>query len=396
MRHRKFFIVAIVIALLLTSVPPPTYADIAPPEQSPGSSISPSGKTKVQMLAEKVEFDLQPLHSGSDDYILVTAEFVMLNRGTSDENLQVRFPLDAYNFLEPIPLIQNFKVVVNGIQTTTTIVKEKFAGCPLDDCPLVSWASFNAEFPMQQQVVVRVTYELQPVRISTALGTFNYVLETGAGWYGVIGKATFIMRLPYKATLDNAKGNWIADKAPEYRYNEIRWYAESIEPSGKFNLGFNVVYPDVWRQLLSAQAKVNSVPNNPTAWASLGEAYVETAERFHGSWDLRQLRLSLKAYIQAIKLDPLSAEKYARVAELQWWIELRNDPACVATLPDRKFNLQEILPPLSLALAIDKTNSRAENLLSELESCVGKKITLPKPDSRIMAMLVSPTPTPKP
>src|SRR5919199_71658 len=41
-------------------------ADIAPPEQPPGSNISPGGQTQVWMRAEEVVIDVRPRAGGGD------------------------------------------------------------------------------------------------------------------------------------------------------------------------------------------------------------------------------------------------------------------------------------------------------------------------------------------
>lgn len=389
-----------VIILVLTASPMPVRADVAPPEQTPGSSIDPASQTKVQMVTERVEFDLQTLQFGYDGselsgYVAVEAEFIMLNRGLADETLQVRFPLDPYNYMGA-PKIENFRAFVNGVEAPITTVEEAFLDCPIQDCPLVSWATFAATFPVQQQIVIRVTYNLIPMRVSSSFGTFNYILETGAGWYGVIGSATFVLRLPYKASPENAIGRWAADPTPEYRYNEIRWYAESIEPTSRLNLGFSVIFPNTWRRVLGAQAKVNSAPTNADYWAELGEAYAAASQRFHGRSDRKQLQQAIQAYVQSANLSPTVAETQARLAELRWQLALGHDEACYSTSPTLDYDVRPVLPTLSLALALDESNARAQDLYSEIKACLGKDVALPVPNPRIMALVATPTPTPKP
>ncbi len=77
----------------------PARADIAPPAEPPGSNISPGESTQVQMLAETVQIQVQPVGYQSRPRLAVEfalasvkASFVMRNQGQAAEQLQVRFP----------------------------------------------------------------------------------------------------------------------------------------------------------------------------------------------------------------------------------------------------------------------------------------------------------------
>ena len=83
--------------LLLFALPSPALADIAPPEQNPGSNpSSDAGTTQVRMLEELVTIIPGP-EVTINQYLTalqadVLAEFWMLNTGPEDETMQVRFP----------------------------------------------------------------------------------------------------------------------------------------------------------------------------------------------------------------------------------------------------------------------------------------------------------------
>src|SRR5262245_22601535 len=78
-------------------------ADIAPPDQPPGSNIGPGGQTQVRMQAERVVLDVRsraPGSTGAQTQLAgdlaeaqVSGDFGMRNLGAADEQMQVRFPL---------------------------------------------------------------------------------------------------------------------------------------------------------------------------------------------------------------------------------------------------------------------------------------------------------------
>src|SRR2546428_12670213 len=88
-------------SLLALALARTALADIAPPEQPPGSNISPGGQTQVRMAAERVVLDVRPREfSGTEPYLAgqlaeaqVSGDFTMHNLGAADEQMQVRFPL---------------------------------------------------------------------------------------------------------------------------------------------------------------------------------------------------------------------------------------------------------------------------------------------------------------
>ena len=105
-------------------------ADVAPPEQPPGSNPAPFEGvfTNVEMTAETVTItvgSVTPLASPTFEDEAVNADvkavFSMKNTGSAAENMMVRFPLESpsgtgdgfFNF----PEIQAFKVKVDGKQT---------------------------------------------------------------------------------------------------------------------------------------------------------------------------------------------------------------------------------------------------------------------------------------
>ena len=83
----KLLIPILLIAFFIPIHPVPAYADVAPPEQPPGSSLMPGeGGTQVRMLAETVLLEVtSDKPDGSLGKALVTASFIMRNLGAQSE-----------------------------------------------------------------------------------------------------------------------------------------------------------------------------------------------------------------------------------------------------------------------------------------------------------------------
>lgn len=124
----------IIILLFLLTFAHGARADVAPPEQPPGSNIDPGNKTQVRMVSERVVLDVQgrptgeqrPQLAGDAALAQVNADFQMRNLGGDAEHLQVRFPLgdpsgQSSGFGE-FPQVQNFAASVNGQHVATTVI----------------------------------------------------------------------------------------------------------------------------------------------------------------------------------------------------------------------------------------------------------------------------------
>jgi hypothetical protein len=93
---RKIITAAILSAFLFSVIYFfPVRADVAPPQQPPGSSVGPEGDTtQVRMMAETVIINiLKDVISGTDGQALIDANFTMRNLGNDTEYMNVRFPL---------------------------------------------------------------------------------------------------------------------------------------------------------------------------------------------------------------------------------------------------------------------------------------------------------------
>ncbi len=260
------------------------------------------------------------------------------------------------------------------------------------------WATFDVNYPIGQDVVIKVSYHLLPGGDAAGYASFDYTLVSGAGWYGPIGAADFILRLPYTANSENARGGWIYSTEPfkpTYVADEAHWHITNLEPTTKNNLSFVAFYPKRWRAILKAQAETSAEPENFQGFLDLGDAYVDSAALYHG-FDLRLLESALKAYNEALRLQPNSVKANLSVALMMWYLNYDDGPVCQenATLP------APILERLSVAVALDPQGISTRNTIEEILNCTKKDISsLPTLDAQsrlLVSMTPSPTLTPEP
>ena len=329
---RFAFVLSIIILFV---APSPVRADIAPPQNPPGSNLDPGSEvTQVRMLAETVLVDVQKdIKYGSLGRAHVTADFTMQNLGTESERLAVRFPIAVNNGYDgSYPEIANIAIQVNGnrVGFRRSDYAAQFGPFHGDTVP---WAEFDVIFPAGKNVGIQVAYDLKGTGFSDQPYTsFSYTLATGAGWKDTIGSADLILRLPYPASTQNVllgyADNPTADGAT-FQGNEVRWHFENIEPgqSGSpSDLEFDLVTPAVWQTVVTELDNVMKNPKDGEAWGRLGKAYktaLITVKLFRtgplyrsdpGGEELYQL--SLDAYQKCLALKPDDAVWHAGFAEL--------------------------------------------------------------------------------
>ncbi len=248
---RLFGRAVVLLMILLSRIPPgAVLADIGVAPTSPsGSSLGiPEGeRTNVRMVAEEVNLTIEPLTRqvpASAGYLMrsrVEAVFLMHNLGSTDEALDVWFPLatsvryagELINY--PDKVVQDFKIWVDGQAKPVQRIKAPDLGDPNQES---LWASFPITFPAGKDVTVRVTYTLYPSGRGI-FGDFEYILQTGASWKDTIGRAVVKVILPYPVTKENVtlsdksiEGYPIAPQPSGYviEDNIIRWEFSDLEP----------------------------------------------------------------------------------------------------------------------------------------------------------------------
>lgn len=355
---------------LLTAV---SYADVAPPNQPPGSNITPGAKTtEVAMAAEYVLIEVEarkPLTdtrdnlSGNIAQARVTATFTMTQRGSKTEKMAVRFPLgnpsgESDGFSE-FPEVRNFKVSVDGKAARARIARQPGTSTTQGgDIADVNWATFDASFAPKKDVVIQVSYVLSATGYPPE-ASFYYILQTGAGWRDKIGQADIVVRLPYTVTAES----FFADAtAPKFVGNEARWQFKNLEPTKKDDVRFTVLAPSIWQGVLSGQAATKAKPNDGQVWLNLARAYRKALFiKYEPSANTaRFVAPATAAYEKALNLLPKSAE--AKVEYAAALSAFRPNPAGVPEQADLD-NMSQIVDLLEAALKLDKKLPAAQEAM---------------------------------
>lgn len=356
-------IAAITALASLFLLPMPAQADIAPPEQAPGSNIQPARATQVQMAAERVVIEILRVKGARDTGLPVAnvvASFTMRNTGSAAETMTVRFPLsdpsgqgDGFG---GHPEIAQVIVTVNGKRTPTRVVTTPNPRGESE--PPIRWAAFDVTFPPGEDVAIDVQYTLQSTGYMP-YGRFKYILETGAGWQGPIGLATFVLKLPYPANEENVV---LGQSTPGGQFfgDEVRWMFKDIEPTEQDNFYVTVLAPSVWERILEARRRAEAAPKSATAWRELAQAYLSAIFGKYGpEIGTNFVPLIEEAYRRAQENDPTSAQLHAEWAQTLLSLYppiFELDPTIV----------EKIFAALKAAFERDPSNPLAQKVLSDM------------------------------
>lgn len=276
-RRTRLFKSSVLAVFLLALTPVEVRADAAPPLTPPGSSIAADAVTRVQMWSETVEIDARGLvhESGA---VSVAASFRMRNTGPTPERLQVRFPLehpmgigDAYG---GFPAVQHLTVYVDSQPVVTGETRQPTYSTYWGEVgPEIKWATFDVAFPLGRDVIIGVSYTIQPT--PDYHGTrLDYVMETGGGWWGAIERAEIIVRLPYSSSTVRANfrqaHSW---PAPNFVGDTLRWTRWHIEPVTDDNFYVLLAPPHLWAEILTLERRIRTAQGTPADYVALTEAY---------------------------------------------------------------------------------------------------------------------------
>jgi hypothetical protein len=391
---RKYLLVFITaIAVLLCLPARPARADVAPADDSELTTVGPmdAPDTKVQMMYERVAMNLQigDFVGLSTDHDLtqveVTADFILRNQGTVTETLQVIFPLSYLCHVNP-PAYDirpnTFTANVNGIVISTT---EATTDNPCDDGYFpVTWAVFDVSFPPRKDVFIQVSYTMWHEDYNP-VNTFDYILETGAGWYGPIGEADIIFRLPYPLD-DDAVIH--AMQGYKIKYNEIQWHLVSFEPQRGDNFSISIIEPKLWLDMVHYRQAVESEPNNPLLWYKLGDSYASIAieSKYYVS-NKYFYDKAVDAFQRATHLDPQSVDFHNSLAHMYWYM-------CFSITSNRTIDsppCKSFIRELDILFSIDADSPEGESLVEFTKVLIFPDFTYTPP---VITWTPGPTHTP--
>lgn len=380
-------------------------ADIAPPEQAPGSSLAPGqGATQVVMDKENVVLVVQsnawsgtftPLdvqRGLTRDWAQVRAHFSMRNAGEFSETMGVRFPLSSPQDQRPLANeIQDLGVQVDGLTVTTRRIEGPSGFSGVSQGSTIGWAVFDVTFPPGREVKIDVTYSLRATGYDGQESRLVYVLGTGAGWNDAIGRADITVRLPYPASIENLVDydpGWVT---PGYELvgSEIGWSYADLEPEAGQVVTATLVAVDLWRAVVKAEPAVIARAQEGAAWGALARATKIALCTEKGYWPRQDAggrhlaERSLAAYEKATALAPEVARWHAGYAELLARLMTRRD----ADDP----MLQLAIVQVNAALELEPTNAQALQVVEDLRGRASIALEHSASGARVVRVTSTPT-----
>jgi hypothetical protein len=228
----RFAALAVLAAMALAV---PAAADIGPKPTSSGRTPGPSGADVsgigVRMEAEEVSLLLR--RDGPDrEKLDVSAVFKMRNDGDS-ETFETGFPVGAYKNMDA------FSIEIDGKRVDFDIVDRAAASPEGKEAPPGGrdqhpdwWYVWSGTYPARtvSTHVVKYTVDLRRGGVAKRNGAAGYVLHTGAGWKGTIGRAVVTLRTGEGLTLDHLE-RYAPKKLGTRHADRIEWTWTDLEPT---------------------------------------------------------------------------------------------------------------------------------------------------------------------
>ncbi|MGD0612233.1 MAG: hypothetical protein ABSB41_12035 [Anaerolineales bacterium] len=395
---RAIRVVLLMGLILLMLVPHrQAKADAAPPMNPAGGNVSPEGGTRVEMAAEQVTIDFR---SSTDDSAKVTAWFLFHNTGNADEHLKVRFPLNGDERVNALgqtyyPMIQDLTALIDGQLLPTQVVQETDSNAAqffLGYSNVMYWSEFEVDFPVGKDVKLVVKYTLQPTA-EACYADVNYILATGAGWKGPIGKADVVLRFPYILNMynlpdfnDYSVNTYLSSYAQSAGYtavieNELWFHYGNLEPTNQDNIRVSIIQPHLWQAVVERRSQVIASPDDASAWLALARAYADAGQEKHGMFINDQvIQVFIQAFERALILNPNNASLHVEFATDMLSTDIEGND----------YYRSIFLNELATALALDPKNANALSLLDTMnQNFPGTVLPTPGP----FPIYVSPTPT---
>jgi tetratricopeptide (TPR) repeat protein len=381
---KQRLLLVVLISTLTASPTQLTYAGTAPPTNSPGGSIAPDPtSTDAQASAEEISLtsqtieiavsavpDATELTGNASDKVqaTVTGKYVLRNTFSSDIAQGLSFPLSDLSGLKDaqgnVQEVQGFGASANGTPVQFSVVTRTN---PYGDSePPIKWVVFSATIPARDEVTISTTHT-SPATGQMPVAKFNFALDTANAWAGRVGESEIVVRLPYPASRENV---FLSESTPGGRISgdTVRWVRRRFEPRASDNFVVSLLAPQIWQAILDARAAAAANPTDAEAQRDLAKAYRAAILLDNGvpQGGTRQfVAQAEKAYEQAIKLNPNSAELRMEYAQLLSDLHLAED----LTNPRRAAaRLRQIVEVLQGALKIDPNNAAAIKLLAQMKT----------------------------
>jgi hypothetical protein len=326
--------------LLIQMAVSPVQADMGVQPILPGgSNIQPDGETPIQMASEKVVLNVRPATEMDDTVVIrnpaeygltgsfdgspgmypavadVLADFTMVNPTNKAVSMTAWFPLASaleteewnLNPGEVVPRIDRFQVLIDSKSLEYEV--SEMPNPKGADKPLLPWAGFPVTFPPDEETHVQISYTVPAWWSYEGLAmNFYYILQTGAGWAGPIGKAELIVNLPYPASKETI---WNMPEGGQIDGHQVRWTWMDLEPSPQDDFFIQLLLLNRWDELQAARAAVAANPQDGKTWLYLASTYrtltrgkaYSAARMLPGFGDIYQ-PLGVQAAQEALRLMP--------------------------------------------------------------------------------------------
>jgi len=232
------------------------------------------------------------------------------------------------------------------------------------DSPIIHWATFDINFPAGKSVLVDMSFELQSTGWLPQ-AEFDYLLETGAGWYGPIGKGEINLILPYAAA--SGENINLKESSPGGKINNsiITWVFSDLEPTAKDNWHALIIDPVTWQSILEIRIDLEKNPEEINLLQELAVKY-EDIIFDKGLWNIKSGTESLAVRYRDVveklsRLKPGDANLKGEYAGILYAM-YQNPNRFIINPP----SLNEVYSALNQAYLLNPENWELSEMVKEL------------------------------
>lgn len=264
MKIKYNFLLLLVASFLLPAV---VFADMAP-DISVIGTLGVAQESNISLVRERVTFRIPGTVSESKKIVHASAVFWLKNPTNQEQTIQAIFPIyfRAANG-DQTQYANNVTVKVDGKAVTATLKEGSYAvsiGNGEFSQQAATGYVFELTVPSNKIAKVNIRFDA-PVGLQYRAGnlSLSYLLASGAGWNGKIGKAAIQLVYPFKlkwswVSLDSDYGGNIQKRVSG---RMALWNFGNFEPTRNQVIRVNFVAPSVAK----THPESNTAPIDPYA-----------------------------------------------------------------------------------------------------------------------------------
>lgn len=206
----------------------------------------------IEMVEETIEMNVRSIERERYDYstepVEIDVEVNYTFKNTTSKRVEVKMgfpePCSFCNGYEREKL-NDFKAYENEKEIEVNFLEGQYDE---ESYTQTNWHVSQIVFEPFEEKEIKNTYWIVPSGYKEGQTWFDYILETGASWEGVIGRVEVYINFPDEISVYDVKGLNPSGAVVDPEKNQIRWSLEDLEPTEEDNITVRLINKtESWR-----------------------------------------------------------------------------------------------------------------------------------------------------